>query len=98
MSSYKSSYMDLSTFCQHAKVYVIDESNYGKSVLESPTSNREAYHLRLNQTSMENAATFLSKKSKLNKLIVDLLDTDDFKDNFRYIINNTYDNNSMITH
>lgn len=56
------------------QVYVIDQSDYGKSALEVPTTNKDSSHIRHNQTVMDNAATFLNKKSKLNKLIVDLLD------------------------
>lgn len=65
------------------QVYVIDESNYGKSVLEVPPTERESSHMRLNHTVIDNAATFLSKKSKLGKLIVEMLNSDEFKDNFR---------------
>ena len=64
-------------------MYVIDKSNYERSVLEAPPTGKESSHMRLNDTSMDSAATFLGKRSKLNQLIVEMLKTEDFKDNFR---------------
>jgi hypothetical protein len=65
------------------KVYVIDQSNYGRSVSEVPANDKESSHLRLNNSVMDNAATFLKKKSKLCPLIVDMLKSETFKNNFR---------------
>lgn len=65
------------------QVYVINDSDYGNSVLEVPPTEKDSSRIRLNHTVMDNAATFLSKKNKLGKLIVEMLNSDDFKDNFR---------------
>ena len=65
------------------QVYVINESDYGNRVLEVPPTEKESSHMEMNHTVIDNAATFLSKKSKLGKLIVEMLNSDDFKEIFR---------------
>lgn len=51
--------------------------------METPPTEKESSHMRLNDTSMDSVAIFLGKRSKLNQLIVEMLKSEDFKDNFR---------------
>ena len=45
---------------------------------------RKDSHLNLNQTVVDNALVFLSKKAKMKKVVQNVVFSDKFKDFFRY--------------